>query len=226
MLLLSLYLAIYPRHRGGHHLEAGCVRRRCAHSSWRRLAWVATEYARGVLLSGFPWVPLGNSQVTVLPVAQMASVLRRLWRVGARRVHQRDAGVCAAHVRADTRSSLLVAAAIVLFAVGAWGTWRVADGSLTREGTPIRVGLVQGNIAQEDKWNPREARRIFTTYIAMTRDVVRRGAEYVIWPESSTPFTFEDRTTIRQAMRRCATWRARFACRSCLGSDQVIRASR
>ena len=25
----------------------------------------------------------------------------------------------------------------------------------------------------------------------MTRDVVRRGAQYVIWPESSTPFSFE-----------------------------------
>ena len=50
---------------------------------------------------------------------------------------------------------------------------RIADGSLTREGTPLRVGLIQGNIAQEDKWNPREARRIFTTYIA---DDARRGA--------------------------------------------------
>ncbi len=76
--------------------------------------------------------------------------------------------------------------------LGGWGAWRVADGSLTREGTPLRVGLIQGNIAQDDKWNPREARRIFTTYIAMTRDAVRRGAEFVIWPESSTPFMFEE----------------------------------
>jgi apolipoprotein N-acyltransferase len=56
------------------------------------------------------------------------------------------------------------------------------------------VGLVQGNIAQTDKWNPdpKVARRIFTTHVAMTRDLARRGAELIIWPESSLPFRFED----------------------------------
>jgi apolipoprotein N-acyltransferase len=111
----------------------------------------------------------------------------------------------------------------VLIATAAWGTWRVADGALTRQGTPLRVGLIQGNIAQEDKWNPAHARRIFTTYLAMTRDAVRRGAEYVIWPESSTPFTFEDPlaspegdATLRELAREVRV-------PILFGSDQVIR---
>ncbi len=109
---------------------------------------------------------------------------------------------------------------MVLGAVAGWGTWRIADGSLTREGTPIRVGLVQGNIAQEIKWRPEEARTIFTTYMAMTRDVVRRGAQFVIWPESSTPFTFEE---TRSGNARCATSRARWVSRSC---SEAIRRPR
>ena len=38
-------------------------------------AWVATEYFRGIVFGGFPWVLLGDSQISVLPVAQLASVL-------------------------------------------------------------------------------------------------------------------------------------------------------
>ena len=49
-----------------------------------------------------------------------------------------------------------------------------------------------------------EARRIFTTYIGLTRDMARRGAEYVIWPESATPFTFESDPVGEEAMRNLA----------------------
>ena len=38
------------------------------------LVWVATELGRTHLFTGFPWVLLGYSQATVLPIAQLASV--------------------------------------------------------------------------------------------------------------------------------------------------------
>jgi apolipoprotein N-acyltransferase len=122
--------------------------------------------------------------------------------------------------RGRERMLVIAATAVLLAAVGGWGALRIADGSLTREGTAIRVGLIQGNIAQEDKWNRNEARRIFTTYLAMTRDAVRRGAEFVIWPESSTPFMFEEddigETTVRDLARETGV-------PILLGSDQIDR---
>ena len=36
--------------------------------------WVATELGRTYIFTGFPWVLLGYSQATVLPIAQLASV--------------------------------------------------------------------------------------------------------------------------------------------------------
>ena len=166
-------------------------------------AWVSTEFFRGVVFGGFPWVPLGDSQVTVLPVAQLASLLG-VYGVSALVAIINAAIAYAMLTRGLARAAALTSAAIVLVATAAWGTARIADGSLTREGTPIRVGLIQGNIAQEDKWKAGEARRIFTTYIAMTRDAVRRGAEYVIWPESATPFMFEEDQVGETAIRELA----------------------
>jgi apolipoprotein N-acyltransferase len=104
---------------------------------------VATEFFRGYLMGGFPWVPLGNSQVTVLPVAQLASVL------GVYGLSALVAGVNAALTRAALttgreRVLTLAGTAVVLAAVGGWGVWRITDGRLTRAGTPLRVGSSRG----------------------------------------------------------------------------------
>jgi apolipoprotein N-acyltransferase len=217
MLLLAAYLALYPA------VTALILSRLISRIGAKALflapaAWVATEYLRGYLFGGFPWVPLGNSQVTVLPVAQLASVLG-VYGLSALVVLVNAALAYALLTTGRRKVSALVAAGVVLAAIAAWGSWRIADGSLTRQGTPIRVGLVQGNIEQTIKWRPEHARAIFTTYIAMTRDVVRRGAQYVVWPESSTPFTFESDVEGEQAMRALAQ---EVGVPILFGSDQTI----
>jgi apolipoprotein N-acyltransferase len=190
MLLLAAYMALYPAFTA---LVVGHLVRRVGASGLliAPAAWVATEYLRGVLFGGFPWVPLGNSQVTVLPIAQLASVLG---------VYGLSALVAAINVviamallaPGRVRVRALAAGAALLVATAGWGSWRIRTGALLREGTPIQIALLQGNIEQQDKWRAGEARRIFTTYIAMTRDAVKRGAAFVLWPESATPFMFEE----------------------------------
>jgi apolipoprotein N-acyltransferase len=195
VVLMSAYLALY-------HVVGLLVTSRVIAAVGARglffapIGWVAGECLRGFMLGGFPWVPLGNSQVRVLPIAQLASVLG-VYGLSAL-VAYVNATVAFALLRAGrSRAIAVAAAAVVLLSIGGWGTWRIREGSLTRQGTPIRVGIIQPNIEQAaklaaaDGGDPKEARRIFTTNIAMTRDVARRGAEFVIWPESSIPFKFE-----------------------------------
>lgn len=218
MVLLALYLALFPAMTAvaTSYLvgRAGARALMCAPA-----AWVATEFLRGGLFGGFPWVPLGNSQVTVLPVAQMASVLG-VYGISAL-VAFINAAIAYA-VLAAGRSRLITgaSAAIVLVVIAGWGSWRMANGSLTRDGSPVRVGLIQGNIQQADKWKASEAERIFTTHVAMTRDAVARGAEYVIWPESATPFMFEEDAAGEQAMRTLAR---EVRVPILFGSDQIER---
>jgi apolipoprotein N-acyltransferase len=164
-------------------------------------------------------VPLGNSQVTVLPVAQLASVFG-VYGLSAL-VAFVNAGIAFALLNTGrARVKALAVPIVLVLAIGAWGAWRIGDASLTRAGAPIRVGLVQGNIEQTAKWDPKQARRIFTTYIAMTRDAVKRGAQYVIWPESSTPFMFERDEGGQAEMRELAR---EVGVPILFGSDQLVR---
>jgi len=202
VILLALYQGAFPA-IGALITSRLITRAGLAGIVFAPAAWVATEFFRGVAFGGFPWVPLGNSQVTVLPVAQLASVLG-VYGVSALVACINAAIAYAVLTTGRARAAAVTSAAVLLLATGAWGTMRIAGGSLTRMGTPLRVGLIQGNIPQDEKWKGGEARRIFTTYVAMTRDAVRRGAEYVIWPESSTPFMFEEDPVGQAAIRELA----------------------
>src|SRR5207248_1525705 len=145
------------------------------------VVWVATELGRTHLLTGFPWVLLGYSQATVLPIAQLASLF------GVYGVSGLVASVSAAGVVAR-RVVPVVAVAGLVMAVAAWGALRVRSGELTGVGDRVRIGLVQGNIEQSEKTEVTRANEIFDSYLAMTRQAIGYGAELVIWPESSTPF--------------------------------------
>ena len=219
MLLLAAYLAIYPA------VTAMVLARLIARGGRSALffapaAWVATEYLRGLLFGGFPWVPLGNSQVTVLPVAQVASVFG-VYGLSALVAFVSAAIAFALLSMGRTRWTAVASTAALLIGIAVWGSWRVAEGSLTREGTAIRVGLIQGNVAQAEKMSPtpQSTRRIFTTYLAMTRDAVRRGADYVMWPESSTPFTFGHDPVGDAALRDLAR---EVSVPILVGSDQIV----
>jgi apolipoprotein N-acyltransferase len=80
----------------------------------------------------------------------------------------------------------------VLVSVTMWGHQRLENDTLLVQGRRVRVALIQGNIPQDEKWNPAHAIAILNTYLALTREAAVQGAQLVIWPESSTPFPFLD----------------------------------
>ena len=154
------------------------------------VVWVATEYLRGIVLGGFPWIPLGNTMVTLLPIAQLASVLGVFGLslfVGL--VNAGFALAALATGRSRIAAAGLTLAAITVLSI--WGGARLSSNTLT-QGAPIKVGLIQGNIAQTDKWNPARAGMIVDRYLQLTRQAAENGAQFIMWPESSTPFYFEE----------------------------------
>ncbi|HMJ81546.1 MAG TPA: apolipoprotein N-acyltransferase, partial [Vicinamibacterales bacterium] len=168
------------------------------------VVWVATELARSYITS-FPWELLGYSQVTVLPIAQLASLF------GVYGLSMLVAAVSAALAFAaegprqgPVRYMPAAGAVMIVLAIAVWGSRRVAAGEWTRAGEPIRIGMIQGNVDQAQKWDVKRASAIFQDYVNLTRQAIREGAQLVLWPESSTPFLFEENLPAADVVRTLA----------------------
>jgi apolipoprotein N-acyltransferase len=166
--------------------------------------WVATEMARTYLFVDFPWELLGYSQATVLPVAQLASI------VGVYGLSALVAFVSAATAfatiapRDPRRWQVCGAVAAIVLGSAIWGTLRIRAHTLTTQGTGIRVAVLQGNILQDQKWEPAMRDAIIQRYIDMTREAIGRKAQFIIWPESATPLPYEQDVSHGERIRRLA----------------------
>ncbi|MBA3272159.1 MAG: apolipoprotein N-acyltransferase [Acidobacteria bacterium] len=184
-------------------------------------AWVSTEYARAYLFGGFPWIPLGNAVVTLLPIAQLASatgVYGLSWFLAT--LHALFALVAMRDGRQRLTAGL--AALGLVAACALWGAARLSDGRLTRVGEAVKIGLIQGNIPQVEKWDSSRASSIFERYLHMTREAAARGAQFILWPESATPFYFdEDPISALEVRRLVAETRTPLL----FGSDEIERGS-
>lgn len=180
-------------------------------------AWVTTELGRQYLWDGFPWALLGYSQVTRLPIAQVASVVGVYGLSGLLAL----TSCAAAYVAiARGRSRWFVGGGVVALValLAVWGSARLARGTLLESGDPVRVAVLQGNIAQDEKWDPSLRDAITNRYIAMTRQALAQGATFILWPESSVPFYFEQDITRGSAVRRLAS---ESHATLLVGSDQI-----
>jgi apolipoprotein N-acyltransferase len=216
--VLVAYMALFPA------LFALCLRALLRAFGSRALmaapfVWVAGELGRTYIPpGGFPWVLLGYSQATQLPVAQVASV------AGVYGVSALVASVSAAAAYClDTKSTrerllAVVPVAAIVVAAAVWGSLRIGRAEWTTAGQPLTVGLIQANVDQSEKWSPSRAAFIFDDYLNRTRQVIGQGAELVIWPESSTPFMLEEDRAAGERVRLLAR-QARVPI--LLGSDQI-----
>ena len=152
--------------------------------------WLTTELGRLWILGGFPWELIGYSQTSVLPVAQLASLVG-VHGITLLVIFVNSALAVALVGPSRYRWRVLVTVGVLLAAVVGFGQARLFDNRLVSQGEPLRVALVQGNIPQDQKWDGDRETQILDRYLDLSRQGAADGAELVVWPESSTPFSFE-----------------------------------
>ena len=149
------------------------------------VVWLLLEWVRGWLLTGFPWLALGISQIDT-PLATLAPLGGTLAVSFAAAL---SAGLLWAVFAAVSHPGRLLA--LVLLA-GLWGgLWGWGGRDWTEPaGEPFRATLVQGNISQTRKWQPEELGRTLDLYRTLTE--TSWESRLVVWPETAVPIFYEN----------------------------------
>lgn len=97
-------------------------------------------------------------------------------------------GLRAGRGRAASLRPLAFAALAVAADLG-YGALRLHQVDARRAAAPkVKTGLVQANVGILEKWDPREFARLLDTHDRLSADLAARGAELIVWPESSYPY--------------------------------------
>lgn len=152
------------------------------------LAWAGVEMLRAWALTGFPWSSLAMTQ-WALPTAQLADL------AGLHGIHILVVMVNAAWLSGPRRTGAIVAGSLLL-AGSLYGIVRANQMEVRYVAAPqvLRVGLLQGNIAQNVKHDRAYRDEIVARYNALARRADDRGAELIVWPEAALPYTVHRRT--------------------------------
>lgn len=163
--------------------------------------WVALEYVRSFIFSGFPWELLGYSQYKRLLLIQISDIFGvyglsaliafvngaifiTLLHLVKRRWQQ--TGITR---RLATGSMIALIMGVIL--TGFYGYWRLqAIDNLIAGAPKSRISVVQGNIDQGIKWDPAFQIETIKKYNRLSSAASKQQPDLIVWPESATPFYF------------------------------------
>lgn len=177
-LLFAAFLSLYP--------AVACALAAPLRQRWQLIglpaAWALTEWARGWVFTGFPWLAVGYSQVPASPIAGWAPVLGVF---GASFFTVLAATGAALAIRKTRRGLGLLALAAALSS----GALLTGIPFTEPAGAPVSVTLVQGNVAQDLKFREDTLLRSLMAY----REAVAGAASrLVILPETALPLLLHE----------------------------------
>jgi apolipoprotein N-acyltransferase len=185
--LLAAYLALYPLLVG--YVSARWFRSHTPMPVSALLVlpalWTLAELLRAVLFTGFPWLSIGYAWIDtpLKAVGPVLGVFGMTWAaaLSAGCLHLLWRGPRARHKATAMAGLIAIAGAASLTPHPAFWTQPA--------GAPLKIAMVQGNVAQDRKWMPANRWPTLEKYLRLTRDAGQ--AQLVIWPEAALPYLLD-----------------------------------
>ena len=157
--------------------------------------WVALEYLRGWLFTGFPWAIIGYSQQN-FSLAIQSSDVTGVYGVSLMLVVV-NCAITGVLVAPKSRLAWLgvVATCIISISHFGYGFWRESQ-PLEQRAEQLRVALIQGNIDQGQKWAPENRHSSIDRYQQLSIQAMKDHPDLIIWPEAATPFFLQDQSDL------------------------------
>jgi apolipoprotein N-acyltransferase len=137
--------------------------------------WSLSEYARGFLLTGFPWNPMGS--MWPLPILQITH-----W-IGVDALSALTIFFFA--FWAMPSQIWRIIGSFLVFGIGFLG-WNRLETS-PRQDRPIHIRIIQPAISQKQKWNSAELVNHIKRQMELCSYPAEKRLHGIIWPESAVP---------------------------------------
>ncbi len=200
LLLLAGYLSLY---KGLWAWGMVWAEKRGANLLWfAPIWWVVMEYVQGYPIDSFPWELLGHGlyrHPLLLQAADLIGVYGLSFLLVLINFSLLLIFFPSSRSRQPGRARTLSLLIIFLAAWLGYGYYR--QGTISRviaDSPKITTAVIQGNIKQGEKWDPKIAQATLETYARLTKQVLEKVTRtdeaitppLVIWPESAAPFFF------------------------------------
>ena len=207
---LALYLAIYPMLAGGIAWTLGRRSERpdLSYVAVAAAAWIATEYLRAVVFTGYAWNPIGVIWVPT-PLRHLAAL------TGTYALSGLTVLLSAAILlpRPKVRAGVIVGLALLMLVPGDFARTPPAAAP-----TAPRVRVVQPNFPQEAVRSPGYDERLLDKQVELS-GTPGPAPRLIVWPEGTVNFYLEDGYPLEWYRQSPALLRARIA--SVLGPRDV-----
>ncbi len=169
-------------------------------------AWILLEDLRSSFLGGFPWHPLGLTQIDnhlynwLLPWGGVR-LLSGLIVIGNTGLYLSANAL----FKKSNKNAILYAFFLLGPLLGlAFSTGTAIPGKTNLQtlkqtpeaSSPTKIIVIQPNIPQKEKWLPENRKKIIEKMITMTRRSLKEKPDLIIWPEAALPLLLEKETAL------------------------------